>query len=177
MVRVREGDLSRLSLLFERHHRRLFGYCLRFVRDRAAAEDLVQEVFVRMLKYRHSYREQGSFEAWMFRLARNLCLDHVSHGRAELPVEELHPENDESAEAGPETVAARREELRHLERALGSLPEEKRELLLLARFGSLSYDEIAETLGCTVGALKVRVHRALRQLEEQFRRTTGEMAS
>jgi len=177
MIRVREGELSRLSVLFERHHRRLFGYCLRFVRDRAAAEDLVQEVFVRMLKYRHSYREQGSFDAWMFRLTRNLCLDYVARRGGEISVAEIRGEEEEAPEAGPDTVAARREELRLLERALGRLPEDKRELLLLARFGSLTYEEIAETLGCTVGALKVRVHRALKQLEDQFRRATGEMAS
>ncbi|MDX1631548.1 MAG: RNA polymerase sigma factor [Thermoanaerobaculia bacterium] len=168
MARVRDGDLARLSILFDRHHRRLFGYCFNFVRDRTAAEDLVQEVFVRMLKYRHSYREQGRFEAWMFRMARNVCLDHVDRRGIEIPVEEIPREADESPEAGPDAVAAGREELRILERALGRLPEEKRDLLLLARFGSLTYDEIAETLGCTVGALKVRVHRALKQLEDQY---------
>jgi RNA polymerase sigma-70 factor (ECF subfamily) len=92
-------------------------------------------------------------------------------------VAEIRGEEEEAPEAGPDTVAARREELRLLERALGRLPDDKRELLLLARFGSLTYEEIAETLGCTVGALKVRVHRALKQLEDQFRRATGEMAS
>lgn len=177
MARVREGDLARLSILFDRHHRRLFGYCYRFVRNREAAEDLVQEVFVRMLKYRNSYQEQGSFDAWMFRMARNVCLDHVAGRGTEVQMEELPRELEEAVEAGPDAVAASREELRILERALGRLPEDKRELLLLARFGSLTYEEIAETLGCTVGALKVRVHRALKQLKDQYTLATEEMAS
>lgn len=166
-----------LSILFDRHHRRLFGYCFRFVRDREAAEDLVQEVFVRMLAYRHSYRERGTFEAWMFRMTRNVCLDHVAARDAEVLVRELPPEADGMPEPAPDDVAARREELRHLERALRRLPEDKRELLLLARFGSLTYREIAEISGCTVGALKVRVHRALQQLKEQYVLATEEVES
>ncbi len=168
MARVRDGDLGKLSVLFDRHHRRLFGYCFRFVGNREAAEDLVQEVFVRMLRYRRSYRERGTFEAWMFRMTRNVCLDHLAALEAEVLVEELPPQSAEAPEPEPDVVAAGREELRYLERALDRLPEDKRDLLLLARFGSLTYQEIAESLGCTVAALKVRVHRALRQLKEHY---------
>jgi RNA polymerase sigma-70 factor (ECF subfamily) len=71
--------VDRLAMLFDRHHRALFGFFYRMTGDRPAAEDLVQEVFVRVLKYRAAYREQGSFKAWLFRIARNARHDFASH--------------------------------------------------------------------------------------------------
>ena len=75
MGEVRDGDLGRLGELFERHHHRLFNFFLKLTRQRTAAEDLVQEVFVRMLKYRHTYRSDADFTPWMFkdvkRIAKN----------------------------------------------------------------------------------------------------------
>src|SRR5262245_12540646 len=75
MERVRAGDLEQLSELFERHHRRLYQFFLKLARDRSVAEDLVQEVFVRVLKYRHTWREEAEFVPWMFALARNAAVD------------------------------------------------------------------------------------------------------
>src|SRR5437763_16445642 len=66
-----------LSELFERYHRRLFGFCYRMTDDRVTAQDGVQEVFVRVLKYRESYRDSGSFESWIFQIARNACCDFL----------------------------------------------------------------------------------------------------
>src|SRR5437763_17052458 len=66
-----------LSELFERYHRRLFGFCYRMMDDRATAQDVVQEVFVRVLKYRKTYRDSGSFESWLFQIARNACSDFL----------------------------------------------------------------------------------------------------
>ena len=76
MRAVRDGDLTRLGVLFERHHRALFDFLYRMTGDRGAAEDLVQDVFVRMLRYRGTYRDDGKFETWMFRIARNARADH-----------------------------------------------------------------------------------------------------
>src|SRR5688572_7411600 len=75
MERVRAGELDQLSELFERHHRRLYQFFLRLTRDRSAAEDLVQEVFVRLIKYRHTWRDEAEFVPWMFALARNAAVD------------------------------------------------------------------------------------------------------
>ena len=65
MLTVREGDIEKLGILFERHHRRLFNFFLRLTARRHLSEDLVQEVFVRLLKYRHTFRENSTFTAWM----------------------------------------------------------------------------------------------------------------
>src|SRR4029450_1870759 len=71
MRAVRDGDLGKLGILFERHHVALFDFLARMTGDRTAAEDLTQDVFVRMLKYRGTFRNEGRFETWMFHIARN----------------------------------------------------------------------------------------------------------
>jgi len=175
MRQVRDGAVEELGVLFERHHGRLYAFCLRMVGNPDTAADLVQEVFLRMLKYRRSYREQGTFIAWMYRLARNVCVDHLRGGGREVS------DTDEALEEpapGPLPIeqAMDRERARMLARALGRLPAEKREVILLARLAALRYSEIARVLGCTVGAVKVRVHRALRELRELYSEMANEVA-
>ena len=174
MARVRDGELERLSELFERHHRRLFNFFLRLAPGRSAAEDLVQEVFVRMLKYRHTFKSEAEFAPWMFALARNAAVDQF-RSRPRLEVQE-NPEGPEpvAREAGPAEELERRERSELLQAALQRLPREKRELLLLARFGEMKYEAIGELLGASVGAIKVRVHRALKELREAYRTVSGE---
>lgn len=168
MARVRDGELEQLSELFERHQRRLFGFFLRLAGDRAAAEDLVQEVFVRMLKYRHTFKSEADFTPWMFGVARNAAVDHYRSR----PREQQEPENVPEPAAplvDPVERLDRRQRTATLQAALHRLPEEKRELLLLARFGEMKYESIGELLGISVGAVKVRVHRAMKELREAYR--------
>src|ERR1041385_4800798 len=75
MLAVRNGDLERLGVLFERYQHRLFGFGYWMLDDRVAAQDIVQEVFVRVLKYRQKYRDSGPFESWIFQITRNACSD------------------------------------------------------------------------------------------------------
>jgi RNA polymerase sigma-70 factor (ECF subfamily) len=177
MMQVRAGDVERLSILFERHHRRLFGFCLGLLGSRETARDVVQEVFFRVLKYRHTFRDEAEFAPWLYRLARNACIDQLRRGGRERPLEpELEEARPDAAPLASEELE-RREELGRLRSALGLLPDDKRELLLLARSGTLSYQQIAAMLGCSVGALKVRVHRALQMLREVYQQTQGEALS
>lgn len=173
MRRVRDGDLARLGELFERHARRLHHFFLRSIGDRAAAEDLVQEVFVRMLKYRGTFRDGAEFTPWMWALARNAAADQWRGRPRELPVDPELPE-PASGEPAPIEALERRDELERLGAALGRLGHEQRELLLLARFSELRYDHIAELLGISTGAVKVRVHRALKQLRAAYLGAAGE---
>ncbi len=174
-MQVRAGDVEQLSILFERHHARLFGFCLGILGNREAARDLVQEVFFRLLKYRDSFRPEAPFAPWLYRLARNACIDQLRRSGRERPAD---PDLDR-ADPAPlvEEELERRDELQKLQSALARLPEDKRELLLLARSGTLSYEQIATLLGCTVGALKVRVHRALQLLREVYARVDQEAVS
>src|SRR5438445_9491644 len=99
MLAVRDGDIERIGVLFDRHHRALFNYFLRLTASPSLSEDLVQEVFFRMLKYRHTYQPSGSFTAWMYQVARNAHLDLSRKRRLEIvPDEKLAWEEMASGE-------------------------------------------------------------------------------
>jgi RNA polymerase sigma factor (sigma-70 family) len=167
MQAVREGQLEALGELFERHHRPVFHFLSRTTGDPAVSEDLVQEVFVRILKYRHTYEPESRFETWLFRIARNARADHFRRRPpAALPVDEAL---DVAAPSpGPAQQLQQGVDQRQLERALHALDEEPRDLLVLARFHGMRYERIGELLGIEVGAVKVRVHRAMKQLRAHF---------
>jgi len=171
MSAVRDGDLAKLGLLFERYHTALFDFLSWMTGDRTAAEDLVQDIFVRILKYRSTYRDGGSFETWLFRIARNARADYF---RTRQPLEPLAAEAFERPEPGPNPMRrleADREQTR-LKRALLQLREDKRELIVLARYRGMSHEQIARLLGVETGAIKVRIHRALQELREIFLRSS-----
>lgn len=167
MTAVREGDLAKLGLLFERYHVSLFDFLSRVTGDRQAAEDLVQDIFVRILKYRATFRDGGSFETWLFRIARNARADYFrTRGQLD-PIAEEALERPEPG-AGPMRQLEADRERSRLKRALLLLREDKRELIVLARFHGMKHERIADLLGIEVGAVKVRIHRALKELREIF---------
>jgi RNA polymerase sigma factor (sigma-70 family) len=170
MLAVRNGEVAQFAVLFERHHDRLFSFFYRMTADPPASEDLTQEVFVRMLKYRASFGEDSEFRAWMYQIARNVRADHFRKRMAEteLPVEMQAHERPASVQL------ERDEELSVLQRALLVLPEDKREILILARYEEMKYEAIAALLQIEVGAVKVRVHRALRELRAVYLRMSGQ---
>lgn len=177
MTAVQTGDVSRLGDLFERHHRALFNFFLRLSGgDRQASEDMVQDVFLRMLKYRATYRPGSQFRTWMYHLARNVRIDNV---RARPPEVELDTtaHDPPSGDAPPGDAVDRDQQSEILRRALARLPEDKRELLILSRFQGLKYEQVGELLGCEVGAVKVRVHRAVKTLRGIVMDLTGERTS
>ncbi len=173
MQEVREGNLGSLALLFERYHRPLFNFFMHVSGNREHSEDLVQEVFVRMLKYRESYRPGESVTAWMYQIARNANIDSMRKRRHEVAIEDA----DYWSASDMDENLKRKQEVALLRRALSRLPAEKRELLVLSRFQNLKYEEIASILGCEVGAVKVRVYRAVRALGEIFFELAGEKVS
>ena len=175
MLAVRDGDLNCMGELFERHHGPLFGYLTKLTGDRTAAEDITQIVFQRMLKYRHTYRDVGSFTAWMYHLARRCASDHFrrsSPGPVAVDPSELEGHADESRRA--DESAASNDDHALLRLALGRLDRDDREVLLLSRLQELSFAEVAGILECSVGAARVRAHRALRSLRDHYIRLQKE---
>ena len=167
MLAVRDGDISGLGPLFERYHRPLFDFLTRMTGNRAAAEDLVQEVFVRILKYRGTYRDGGRFDTWLYRIARNARTDHFRSASArETALDETGDHPAALADAGDALELAR--DTARLERALTLLRDDQRELIVLARYRGLKYDAIAEVLDVDVGTVKVRMHRAMKELRRIF---------
>jgi len=173
MQQVRDGEIGKLELLFDRHHRALYHYFLHLTGNRAASEDLVQEVFFRILKYRQTYRTETSFRAWMFQIGRHAYVDHTRRQKGEVALPEGAPEMGAPGPA-PDRQMENTEETALLRRALAALPSEKREVIVMSRFLELRYEEIAAVLKCEVGTVKVRVNRALRELGDRFFALRGE---
>jgi RNA polymerase sigma factor (sigma-70 family) len=180
MEQVRAGELPKLAVLFERHHRALFRYFVSLNRDRELSEDLVQDVFFRILRYRATYDPAKAFTAWMYRIARRASLDRARDRRGEvIGIEAATERRGEPASPapGPEERAAKMQNLGLLQRALDLLPADKREILVLSRFQEMKYEEIAAVLDCEVGTVKVRVYRAVRALEQIYFALEKEKAS
>jgi RNA polymerase sigma factor (sigma-70 family) len=172
MKLVQAGDTERLAVLFERHHVGLFRYLLALGRDRALAEDLVQEVFFRVIKYARTYDPNLAFPVWLYGMARNAYFD--SHRKRRPDMFGGDPGEIRSPEPMPEETITRRQDVALLREALQKLPEDKREVLVLSRYHDMRYEDIARVLRCEVGTVKVRVYRALKELREHFCELRGE---
>jgi RNA polymerase sigma factor (sigma-70 family) len=168
---VRDGEFAQLGLLFERHHAGLFDFFCRTLGDRSSAEDLVQEVFIRILKYRRTYRDEGRFQTWMFHIARNVRTDHVRKRRPDQLTARLPEPAADAAHAAAVEAA---QDIERLRQALMRLPHDRRELIVLARYRGLSHDEIAAVLRVDAGTVRVRLHRALKELRALVESMTTE---
>ena len=167
MAQVRDNDLDQLTPLFERYQRPLFGFLLRLTNDRDTAQDLVQNVFLRILKYRASYQPTQPFRAWVYQLARHVHADHWQRQpvpAGDLETAERTPTLRQAALAG---VAAATDH-QHLQEALALLPVAQREILVLHRFQGFDYAEIGAMLGCSEGNARVKAHRALEALRKIY---------
>lgn len=169
MVAVRAGEVAKLGELFERYHQRLYGFFLRMTNQPAVSEDLVQVVFYRILKYRHTYRDEGKFTAWIYHLARKVAADHFrKHAKAATATDPVDLHEHPDSGPSPDSRAATTDDLELLRAALARMPVEHREVLVLSRLQNVEHREIARLCDCSVGAVKVRVHRALKELRELY---------
>ena len=172
-VRLRRGDPDAFDALLARYQNRLYRYLVRLTVDPAAAEDLFQETWLKVLTRIHRYDERRPFEPWLFAVARNLAIDHLR---------KASPDSlDEPSEDG-ETKIARlgagepgslerlleKERRGRLERTLEELPALYREALSLRFEEEMSFEEIAEVLSAPVSTVKSRVQRALSTLRKRM---------
>jgi RNA polymerase sigma-70 factor (ECF subfamily) len=167
MEAVRNGDLQQASMLFERYNRRIFNFLARMTMDKDLAEDLCQNVFLRMIKYRSSYRTGARFQSWIYQIARNVFSDHYQKVKNRysdfVDVEKIsdHMADNEDSQQQDEKEAL-------LHRSMAKLTEEQRELLVLTRFQQMKYEDVADLMDTTVANIKVKVHRALIRLREYY---------
>ena len=169
MLKVRSGELDKLGLLYERHKKRLFGFFYNMNGNVSISEDLVQNVFVRMLKYKHTFTGKGSFAAWMFTTARNVNYDHYRKNKIEYSQSELTAVAYKLGDSDDlNTLMDKKDEVSKLNRAMQKLPMEKREILILSKYKEVKFSEIGEILGCSEGTAKVKAHRALNELRTIF---------
>ncbi len=164
MLRYRDGDVAAFETLYSRHKDPLYRYLLRMSRHRAAAEDICQEVWGKIIKARKNYRPTAKFTTWMYRVAHNCFIDYVRRnkrhtGHAEFEAAE-HADNAEL----PESETERRLARERLHKALLDLPEEQRDAFLLHEEGGLSVDQIASVTGTNRETAKSRLRYAVAKL-------------
>ena len=166
-VRYRDsGEERAFEALYDRYGAAIYRFLRRLARNSAAAEDLTQQVFLRVHEARASFDVRRSFRAWVFTIAHRLTLNWLGAHAQAIEHGELadHPD----AAPSPETRAMASLELSRVERALEGLPGEDVGVLLLRKFEGLAFSEIAAALGCSDDAAKMRAHRALKRLAERL---------
>lgn len=181
--RCRNRDGAAFNEVVDRYKTKVYNYLLRMMGNAADAEDLTQEVFVRLFTSLDSFRSQASLNTWLFRIAGNLCIDHFrrakKHRAIAFSLDEPH--DAESAESGsrqayevpdmtyePHRVAESAETAQQIQQALGQLPEKLRAVLILHDIEGLPYDEIAQIAGCPLGTVKSRLFNARLQLRQRL---------
>jgi RNA polymerase sigma-70 factor (ECF subfamily) len=169
MLRLASGDRSAFTELFDRHQASVRRFAYRFVGSRARAEELAQEIFLKLFKSAPRYQPSARFRTYLFRLAANHCLNEVRRGEYHLP--EAPPEGtaeETAAPHGPHEALAGHELERAVGAALARLSERERAAFSLARFEGLSYREIAEALEASEAAVKSLIHRATLSVAKQL---------
>ncbi len=173
MTWVKNGDLDKIAVLYERYNRILYGFFFKTTLDAQASEDLVHTVFFKIIKYRERYRaEEGTFSAWMFGIAHNANIDYYRNrvdSRTEIRSDEANVRDD----CDPDEGFIKKEKARRVKEALACLTEAQREVLILSRYQGLKYEEIAKILKCRVGTVKARVFRAVEKLRHVYRQLEG----
>jgi RNA polymerase sigma-70 factor (ECF subfamily) len=169
MLKVKNGDIDKMGLLYERYYHQLYRFLFNMTRQTELSEDMVQNIFLRMLKYPEGFMGFGEFKMWMYHIARNSVYDHFRKVKR-TPYHSDLKDYEERIEGEQHTDGQieKEQELKTLETAMEKLSDENRELLILCRFQELKYNEIAKILNTTEGAIKVRVHRALNQLKSNY---------
>jgi RNA polymerase sigma-70 factor (ECF subfamily) len=174
---VKNGDADALAALVERHHSPLLGYLYRLTDgERALAEDLAQETFLRALRGINGYDPARPFKPWLYAIATNLARDHYKSSRIgrerSLDSESFTTDGEwASAEVTPEQTALNAEDSRTVQRAVADLPDHQREVVVLRFYQSLALNEIAAALDIPLGTVKSRLSLGIRRLREVLMNT------
>ena len=167
MKQLARGNKTAAGILYDRYYKQIFGYFVRMTRDGDVSRDLTQNVFLKILKYSHSWKEDKVFAYWIFRIARNILMDHFNDSRKFFSTED---ENEVAALDQKESVQEMeaKESFEFLLEAMNQLPPGYREMIELNRFQGFSYKEIAKTVSSTENAVKVKTFRAIQKLKEIY---------
>ena len=162
MQDVKDGNLSGMSVIFERYHLRIYNFFFRLTFDMEVSQDLTQNLFYRMIKYKNSFKSDYTVKSWIFQIARNLHADYCKEAKRS---EELFMKTDKYiVEPADETEGYHEDDYDRLEKAMSDLSIEQKEIIILSRFQGMKYEDISEITNQSVGAIKVAMYRAIKQL-------------
>lgn len=180
MVELQEGRDGALSDLINRWQQPLLAFTYRYTQNQADAADVVQETFVRVYQSRARYRPKARFSTWLFTIAANLCRNRA-RWRKRHPTVPLDFSGSDGGEGGgdaewladeraesPDRSLASRETVQAVKAAIGELPHDLKTAMLLFQYEDMSYQEIAEVVGCSPKAVETRLYRARQQLKKQL---------
>ncbi|WP_299676903.1 RNA polymerase sigma factor [uncultured Tenacibaculum sp.] len=164
MMAVANGELNKLSILFDRYHVRIYNFFQKMTHNKMVSEDLTQEVFIKILKYRTSYNN-GNFASWLYTVARNIFSSYYQKQKKERSniIEDDFLNTKEKL-----FTDSNKEDLEHLQRSLLKLNEKDRELIVMHKLQEIQYEQIAQIVGSSENAVKVKTHRALKKLKEIY---------
>lgn len=167
MEMVKNGDINKVSILFERYHVLLYNFFYKKNFNQSWSEDLTQNVFERIIKYSHSFNATYPFRAWMFRIAKNVLANHYAK-KMKVVNEESISNHAAFATGNVLDDIAEKEQNKKLHQAIALLNKEEREVIHFTRFQQLKYHEIASILQISESGVKMRVHRAMKKLKEHY---------
>lgn len=167
MQAVKNGTLDMATDLFDRHNKRLYNFFVKSTGDRESSADLVQNTFLRMIKYKHTYNAEKAFISWFYQIARNVCADHYRSQKLK-HAEDAETERIVDGSLNREEEIMENEMHQRLDKSLSMLNEDAKQVLIMARYQKMKYERIAEVLDSSVPAVKVKVHRAIKKLKEYY---------
>jgi RNA polymerase sigma-70 factor (ECF subfamily) len=172
MLALQSGELPAFDALFRRHYETVRALCARVSSDATTGDDLAQETFLRVLRHRATFRGDARFTTWVYRIARNVCLEQMARHARDVRLAERWSVESTSAPAQT-SEPDRGDETEQLAAAMQLLTAEQCEVLVLCRYHDLPFSEIGAILGCTAGAARVRAHRALAALRDAYAALNG----
>jgi RNA polymerase sigma factor (sigma-70 family) len=163
---IKGGDIEKTAILFDRHHKNIFSYFYRLTKSRIESEDLTQNVFVRLIRFRNSYKPDRHFLPWIFRIAHHVFIDHCNYKTKEInQLNNYHQAISDELENDNND-----DKLTVFYKAFEKLPVDYRELIIMNRYHELTYKQIGESLGMNEKAVKQKAFRALEKLRAECKK-------
>src|ERR1043165_4501616 len=175
MLRVKEGDGASFGVLLEKHRSSVVHFLYRMIQNHAVAEELAQEVFLRVYRSRSTYEPTAKFTTWLFRIATHLALNSLRDGKNERSQERLDDDSNEMPARQVRDVQPSVEQrmvyearLDEIRRAIGTLPDKQRAAVLMHKYEEMEYSQIAKVLNCSESAVKSLLFRAYETLRARL---------
>lgn len=170
--RFQGGDVGAFDRIFDMYRTQLFAYAIGMVKDRGAAEDIVQDCFIALARHIHTINPERGLSGWLYRVTRNSCIDSIRRRKHEVPGEEEVLQTIQATdEEGPESAdrsLMRREENARLRQKVDKLPRKERELLILRFYSDLTFKEISQVVRRPLGTVLWQVRKTLMRLKDEM---------